>query len=152
MTYFDLPAHWLTQLPPVTNLSGNLNLDLLCLLALALWGIVLNHAPAIARTTRADIKWSLGNRDTQPEVPAWVGRADRAQRNHHDNLAMIAVVIVVAQLAGQANDITALCSEVILGARVAHGVFYIAGIGILRSISYATALAALVAIAWQTLS
>lgn len=129
-----------------------LSTDLLCLLLLALWGILLNHAPAIARVASADVKWAMGNRDTQPDVAPWVGRADRAQRNHHDNLAMIAVVILIAQISGQADSFTALCSVIVLGARVGHGLFYIAGIGILRSLSYATALAAMVAIAWQTVS
>ncbi|NJN32636.1 MAG: MAPEG family protein [Synechococcales cyanobacterium RM1_1_8] len=126
--------------------------DLTCLLLLALWSIPLNHAPALGRASVAGLGWAMGNRETQPEVPDWVGRADRVQRNHHDNLAMIAVVILVAQVMGVANDTTATASIVILAARIAHGLFYIAGIGPLRSLSYVVALAAMVAIAWQCLA
>ena len=90
--------------------------DLICLLLLALWSIPLNHAPAIGRIVTAGAEWGMGNRDTQPEgLPVWVGRADRAQRNHHDNLAMIAVVILIAQATGQADAATATSSIVIQG-------------------------------------
>jgi uncharacterized MAPEG superfamily protein len=125
--------------------------DLTCLLLLALWSIPLNHAPAIGRIAKAGAQWGMGNRDTQPEVPDWVGRADRAQRNHHDNLAMIAVVIVIAHATGQASSAIATASIVVLVARIAHGLFYIAGIGPLRSLSYVVALAAMLSIAWQCL-
>ncbi|MEM9566760.1 MAG: MAPEG family protein [Cyanobacteria bacterium P01_E01_bin.34] len=110
--------------------------DLICLLILALWSIPLNHAPAIPRVLTAGVGWALGNRDTTPKVSPWVERADRAQRNHHDNLATIAIIIVVAHLAGQADEITAMASVAIVASRVVHGVTYIAGIGVLRSLSY----------------
>jgi len=127
--------------------------DLICLLLLALWSIPLNHAPAIGRIATAGVEWGMGNRETPPEgLPAWVGRADRAQRNHHDNLAMIAVVILIAQVTGQADAATANSAIVILAARVAHGLFYIAGIGPLRSISYVVALVAMASIAWKCIS
>ncbi len=127
--------------------------DLTCLIFLALWSIPLNHAPALGRIAKAGAEWGMGNRDSQPEdLPDWVGRADRAQRNHHDNLAMIAVIILIAQLTGVANEATANSAIVILVARVAHGLFYIAGIGPLRSLSYVVALAAMASIAWQCIS
>lgn len=141
----------LLDLLPMPALPDALPLDLLCLLLLALWSIPLNHAPAIARLLQADIKWSLGNRDTVPETPPWVGRADRAQRNHHDNLATIAIVILLAQLTGQADGTTDLAAGIVLLARVGHGLFYIAGVGPLRSLCYAIALLGTVAIAWQSL-
>lgn len=61
--------------------------DTTCLLILALWSIPLNHLPTLARVTQAGVAWGLGNREQKPEVAAWVERADRAQRNHHDRLA-----------------------------------------------------------------
>lgn len=128
--------------------------DLYCLLALALWSIVLNHIPAIARVSAAKspIAWGLGNRDTLPEVMPWVGRADRAQRNHHDNLAMIMAVILIAQVSGQADGVTAFSSIALLSLRVAHGVTYIVGIPALRSFSYAASIGALGVIVWRILT
>ena len=128
--------------------------DLSCLLALALWSFPLNHIPALARVSAAEssVQWGLGNRDTLPPVKPWVERADRAQRNHHDNLAMIALVIIVAQLSGQTDGVTAIASLAVLGCRIAHGITYILGIPTLRSFFYAASIAALGTIVWRILT
>lgn len=128
--------------------------DLFCLLALALWSLPLNHIPAIARVSAAEspLAWGLGNRDTIPEVKPWVGRADRAQRNHHDNLAMIATVILIAQVSGQTDGVTAIAAIALLGLRVAHGVAYIVGLPALRSLAYAASIGALGVIVWRILT
>ena len=91
----------------------------------------------------------MGNRETLPESPPWVGRADRAQRNHHDNLAAIAATILIAAVTGQADEVTAIASIVLVSARILHALFYIAGISLLRSLSYATSLVAIVVIVWR---
>jgi uncharacterized MAPEG superfamily protein len=128
--------------------------DLYCLLALALWSFPLNHIPAIARVNAAEspIAWGIGNRDTVPQVKPWVERADRAQRNHHDNLAMIAVVILTAHITGQADGVTALASISLLSLRITHGISYILGIPALRSLAYASSITALGVIVWRILT
>jgi uncharacterized MAPEG superfamily protein len=126
--------------------------DLICLLILALWTLPLNHIPAIARVTRAGVAWGLSNRDTMPEVPDWVCRADRAQRNHHDNLAMIATVILIAQVAQQTNGVTAIASIAVVSLRILHSLTYIAGIPTVRSLAYAGSIASLLVIVWQILT
>ena len=123
--------------------------DLICLLILALWTILLNHIPALARTVHSDLAWGIGNREKMPDVPPWVGRADRAQRNHHDNLPMIASVILIAQVTGQIDDVTGIASIVLVSLRLLHSLTYIFGVIIVRSIAYFGALAALLAIVWQ---
>lgn len=123
-----------------------MTVDLACLLILALWSIPLNHIPAIARVVKTDIAWGMGNRETSPAVAPWVGRADRAQRNHHDNLAMIATVILIAQVTGQTDGVTAIASIVVLGMRLLHSLTYIWGIVGLRSVAYFGALIALLVI------
>jgi uncharacterized MAPEG superfamily protein len=128
--------------------------DLNCLLALALWSFPLNHIPALARVSAAEspLAWGLGNRDTVPVVKPWVERADRAQRNHHDNLAMIAVVILIAQVTGQADGVTAVASIAVLSLRIAHSLTYIVGIPMLRSLCYAGSIPALGVIVWRILT
>jgi uncharacterized MAPEG superfamily protein len=123
--------------------------ELLCLLILALWSLPLNHLPAIARISSAGVEWGLSNRDKMPEVPGWVGRADRAQRNHHDNLAMIGVILLMAVVLQKTDAITQIAAIVILLSRMGHGVFYVAGIGLLRSLSYAVSILALFAVVWR---
>jgi uncharacterized MAPEG superfamily protein len=126
-----------------------MSLDFICLIILVLWSIPLNHIPAIARVKSGGIAWGMSNREKAPEVSDWVERADRAQRNHHDNLAMIATVIVIAQLTGQANTTTGIASAAILGFRIGHGLAYIAGIGSVRSLCYFGSIIALLVIVWQ---
>lgn len=123
--------------------------DLTCLLLLALWSIPLNHVPAFGRVSEAGLAWAASNREKPVTVPPWVDRADRAQRNHHDNLAMIAAVILIANLAGQTDAITAKASVAILVLRVLHGVFYYAGVPALRSLSYVGSIVALGVIVWR---
>jgi uncharacterized MAPEG superfamily protein len=126
--------------------------DLVCLLLLALWSIPLNHAPALGRVSTEGLAWAATNRDKAVVGPPWVGRGDRAQRNHHDNLAMIAAVILIAQVTGQADSVTANAAIVVLLARVAHGVTYILGWPIARSLSYVVSIVALGVIVWRILS
>ena len=93
--------------------------------------------------------WGLSNRDVMPEVPAWVGRADRAQRNHHDNLAMIGLILLIAVVLQKTDAITQTAAIVILASRISHGVSYTLGIGFLRSLSYAVSILALFAVLWR---
>jgi uncharacterized MAPEG superfamily protein len=126
--------------------------DLMCLLGLALWSLVLNHTPAIGRIKVLGVEWGLSNREETPIVVPWVGRADRAQRNHHDNLPMLAIVIVIAHLTQQNDNVTAMASMVILGSRMLHGLVYIAGIGPLRVLSYVASIVAMLVIVGRILT
>ncbi|MEL6602550.1 MAG: MAPEG family protein [Cyanobacteria bacterium J06614_10] len=125
--------------------------DLFCLLILALWSIPLNHIPALARVSEAGMEWAASNREKAIQGPPWVGRADRAQRNHHDNLAMIAAVILIAQLTGQADGFTANAAIAILICRIVHGLSYIAGIAIVRSLAYVGSIIGVGVIVWRIL-
>ena len=114
-----------------------MTVDLGCLLALALWSLVLNHTPAIGKIKAMGGEWAMGNRDETPTAVApWIGRADRAQRNHLDNLPMLAIVILIAHITGRHDSITAIASAVILVSRVGHSLSYIAGITQLRPVCY----------------
>lgn len=125
--------------------------DLICLLILALWSIPLNTLPALARFKVAGIAWAIGNRDTSPEVAPWVYRADRAQRNHLDNLAMNATVILMAAITGQNDSITAIASIVLVAMRIFHGLIYLFGVPLVRSATYFVSVLALLVIVWRIL-
>jgi uncharacterized MAPEG superfamily protein len=123
-----------------------MTIDLACLLGLALWTLVLNHTPAIGRMRKLGTAWGLSNREETPLVADWIGRADRAQRNHHDNLPMLAIVILIAHVTGRHDGGTAIASAVILGARMAHGLVYILGITWLRPLCYLASIVAMLTI------
>lgn len=123
--------------------------DLISLLILALWSIVLNHIPAIARVKQAGVAWGAGNREEPVAVAAWVSRADRAQRNHHDNLAMIATVILIAQVTGQADGVSAIAAVAVVLCRILHSLTYIAGIAGVRSLAYFGSIVGVLVIVWR---
>ena len=132
-------------------MATGLTTDLICLLALALWSIPLNHFPAFGRVADAGLEWAAGNREKAVEGAPWVGRADRAQRNHHDNLAMIAAVILIAHVTQQADAVTAKAAIAILACRVLHGAAYYAGISVVRSLAYFGSIIGVGVIAWRIL-
>lgn len=126
--------------------------DLICLLLLALWSIPLNHVPAFGRIAKAGVEWGASNRDEPVAAPVWVGRADRAQRNHHDNLAMIVAVILIAEVTGQADGVTANAAIAVLAFRVLHGLAYWAGIPLARSLAYVGSIVSLGVMVWRVVT
>jgi uncharacterized MAPEG superfamily protein len=126
-----------------------MTIDLTCLLLLALWTLVLNHTPAIGRMKTLGVAWGMSNREETPLVASWIGRADRAQRNHLDNLPMLAIVILLAHVTQQNDAMTAGASVVILLSRVAHSLIYMFGITTLRPLCYLVSIVAMFTIVRQ---
>jgi uncharacterized MAPEG superfamily protein len=84
--------------------------------------------------------WGLGNRDQPFEVPAWVGRARRAHANLVENLVVFAALVLVAQVAGKTNAMTALGAQLFFWGRVAHLATYVAGLVPWRTLAFAVAI------------
>lgn len=103
--------------------------------------------------TQGGLKWGLGNRDQPPlEVPGWAKRAERAHANLTENLAPFAILVLVAHVAGEANDLTALGARIFFWARVAHAALYTAGITGLRTLAFIAGLGAEILILIQILA
>jgi len=77
--------------------------------------------------------WGFGNRDQPLELPPWAARAKRGHANMVENLAPFAALVLVAHVAGKANETTALGAEIFLWGRVAHFLVYTLGIPYLRT-------------------
>jgi len=86
--------------------------------------------------------------DDKP-LPTWATRAKRAHSNAIENLAPFAALVLVAHLAGAANQTTAVASIVFFWARVAHYLAYISGLPVLRTLTYAIGWAAMAVIFFQ---
>jgi uncharacterized MAPEG superfamily protein len=69
-------------------------------------------------------------------LTGWRQRAKRVHLNMTENLAHFAVLVVVAHLAGMANETTAIAAQVFFWARLAHAVVFYAGIPFLRTIAF----------------
>lgn len=116
--------------------------ELWSLLVFGLWTMALIYAPAFARSARAGLAWSAGNRETTPETSPWVARADRALRNHLENAPLFTIGVVVAHEAGVHDDVTRGAAVVFVVARLLHAFCYWAGLTPWRSVVFGAAVVA----------
>jgi uncharacterized MAPEG superfamily protein len=89
---------------------------------------------------------AVGYPENPPELPAWAQRATRVHLNMVENLAPFAALVLVAQAAGVANEMTAIGAQLFFWARVAHAVVFTAGIPWLRTLSFGACWLAMVLI------
>ncbi len=82
-------------------------------------------------------------------LPAWAARAKKAHYNAIENLVPFAVLVIVAHLAGAANEATAAAAVAFFWARLAHFVLYTAGVPFGRTITFAIGWLAAICIFWQ---
>jgi uncharacterized MAPEG superfamily protein len=87
----------------------------------------------------AGMEWGFGNRDKPFEMPAWAARAKRAHANTVENLAPFAALVLVAHVAGKANEMTALGATIFFWSRVVYVGVYTAGIPYLRTAIFSLA-------------
>ena len=85
-------------------------------------------------------------------LPGWAARAKKAHYNAIENLAPFAALVIVAHLAGAANEATAAAAVTFFWARVAHFVLYTAGVPFGRTATFAIGWLAMVCIFWQIVS
>ena len=101
--------------------------DLNMLVFTALLCLLLAFPPVLALILTKGINVAAGNREEEADLPEWAGRASRAHRNLLENLPIFAALVLVAHVAGVANETTALGATIFFWARLGHGVVYIAG-------------------------
>ena len=131
-----------------------MTLDLWMLVSLAVLTELLTLPPLYARTSvPGGWRWVFHNRDTELEgVAPWGLRAIRAHGNLVANLAIYAVVILVAHFTGAANDVTHVAGVVLLVSRLVYTVVYIAGIPYLRTAVFAVGQFAMLVYVWQIIA
>jgi uncharacterized MAPEG superfamily protein len=102
-----------------------------------IWSIVLTLAQMLLAVTGAMIQVGLpklaGNSDGLTDCEGWVGRAQRAHRNMLENLPLFAVLVLLAQMLGKADDMTAMGAQIFFYARVVYVGVYVAGLPWLRT-------------------
>jgi uncharacterized MAPEG superfamily protein len=108
--------------------------DLAMLVATAVLCLLMPLTYLVGRMqTAGGLEWGVGNRDQPLEVTPWAARAQRAHNNLIENLAPFAILVLVAQVSGAANALTAIGATIFFCARVAHAAVYIAGIVYVRT-------------------
>ena len=112
------------------------------------WSVVLCFVQvsiaAAGGTAAIGIPAAAGNRENLGELTGWQGRAGRAHRNMLENLVLFAALILVAHVAGKANDMTALGAHIFFWARLAYAGVYLAGIPWVRTLIWSVSVIGLV--------
>ena len=76
---------------------------------------------------QGELDLQLSPRDEGRDMPGRAGRANRALKNHVENLVLFAIAVVVVTLAGEASGFTALCAWTYVAARILYVPAYILG-------------------------
>lgn len=86
------------------------------------------------------------------DLPDWAQRSHRTHKNLVENLAPFAALVLIAHVAGAANETTALAATVFFWARLIQAVVHIAGIPWVRTGAFVVGWLACLAILWQVVS
>lgn len=73
-----------------------------------------------------------------PEPQAWADRSQRAHTNAVENLVVFVALVMVVELSGGGDALTAAAAWTYVGARMAHWGLYVAGVPVLRTLSFVT--------------
>jgi uncharacterized MAPEG superfamily protein len=103
------------------------------------WTLVLAFVQILlfdfARTGQYGLKWNTGPRDeTMPPLSPMAGRLKRAQYNLFETLPLFIGPILIAQLAGRDNFLTAWGAQIYFWGRVVYVPLYAYGVRMVRSI------------------
>ena len=89
------------------------------------------------------LRWGFGNRDERPPLVGAAGRSQRLAANMNENLPLITALVLLAHVSGKAGDLSALGAQVFFFGRIAHAVCYLAGLHVVRTVSWAVSVAGL---------
>ena len=93
----------------------------------------------------------VGNRENLTAIDGWAGRAQRAHRNMLESLTIFAALVLVAQVAGKSNAVTALGAQLFFWSRLAYAPVYVVGIPWLRTALWGISFVGLLQILTQIL-
>jgi len=79
---------------------------------------------------------TVGYPESPPAVPEWSTRTMKAHGNLVENLVPFAALVLVAHLAGVANEMTALGATIFFWARVVHTLGYIFAVPWVRTLGF----------------
>jgi uncharacterized MAPEG superfamily protein len=120
-------------------------------LTMLFWAVVLTFVQMLVAVQLSTMQVGLptlaGNRDGfAPEGMA--GRATRAHRNMLENLPLFAALVLVVQLGGLNNELTALGAQVFVIARLVYAVIYVIGVPWIRTATWFVSVIGLAMMAW----
>ena len=90
-----------------------------------------------------------GNREGLPELTGWAGRAKRAHLNMIENMVLFTALVLIAQVAGKADAMTAMGAAIFFWARLVYAGIYLAGISWVRTVAWFVSVIGMAIIARQ---
>jgi len=106
-------------------------------LTLLVWAVALTLVQCViavlGATQQVGLPELAGNRENLPATTGWADRAARAHRNMLESLVLFASLVLVAQVSGRANPMTALGAELFFWARLVYAIVYVIGIPWVRT-------------------
>jgi uncharacterized MAPEG superfamily protein len=88
---------------------------------------------------------------TPRPVPLWGKRADRTYLNAIESFAPFAALVIIAQLTGKANAMTAFWATGFFWLRVTHAIVYLFGIRYIRTLVFTLGYVAVAGIFWEVI-
>ena len=79
----------------------------------------------------------------------WAERLQRSSDNLAESLPMFAILVLVAHVSGQADEMSALGSQVFVGSRLTHALLYGIGIPYLRTAVWCVSVAGMAMVGWS---
>ena len=125
--------------------------DLTYLVWSAILTVVMMLIAVAGATQQVGLPTLVGDRQGMPEITGWAGRAMRAHRNMLENLVLLAILVLVANVARKSNATTILGAQIFFWARVVHAGLYIGGIAWARTAAWGVSMIGLLMILWQLL-
>ena len=90
--------------------------------------------------------------DPKPRpVPLWGERAHRAHLNAVEAFAPFAALVIVAQVAGKADAMTAFWAAAYFWLRLAHAVVYLLAIPFVRTLLFVLSFVCVVGLFWEAI-
>ena len=125
-------------------------------LTMLFWAVALTFAQLLVAVLLAIGQLGLteltGNREGLAPPSEMAGRAKRAHANMLESLVLFAILILVVQVAGLNNEMTALGAQIFVFARLVYAVVYIVGVPWLRTVIWAISVVGMVMIALPILA
>jgi uncharacterized MAPEG superfamily protein len=88
---------------------------------------------------------------TQRPLPLWGRRADRAYLNAVETFAPFAALVIVANLTGKANAMTAFWATCFFYLRLTHAVVYLLAIPYVRTLVFTLGFVCVAGIFWEVI-
>ena len=125
--------------------------DLTYLVWSAILTFVMMLIAVAGATQQVGLPMLAGDRQGMPEITGWAGRAARAHRNMLENLVLLAILLLVANVARKSNANTMLGAQIFFWARVAYAGLYIGGVAWARTAAWGVSMIGLLIVLWQLL-